>query len=107
MTDAPPDTRLCSRCHQADRLPHQRWCRACLTAYKRDRRARLRGEVTGADVPTPGQAEEAVTPAPPVVERPWVLCGLCGYADWFEHEPGVWRCRLDGRTPDVHHRPEG
>ena len=32
----------CSRCKVADRLPGQRNCRACLTTYQRERRARLR-----------------------------------------------------------------
>ena len=34
----------CSQCSRADRLPGQRWCRVCLTAYARDWRARRRLE---------------------------------------------------------------
>jgi hypothetical protein len=30
------------RCGDADRIMRQRWCRACLTAYARERRARFR-----------------------------------------------------------------
>jgi hypothetical protein len=102
MTDAqaPP---LCSRCHQAPRLTRQRWCRTCLTAYKRDRRARLQARGTGADGPTSGQAEEAVTHAPLLPETPLVLCFRCGYSQWREHVPGLWVCGLCGIPPAVHH----
>jgi hypothetical protein len=31
---------LCSKCHTAERIPGQRWCRECLTAYQRQRRER-------------------------------------------------------------------
>ena len=31
----------CSRCMRGERITGQRWCRACLTAYARERRARL------------------------------------------------------------------
>jgi hypothetical protein len=32
----------CSRCYRAEPLKGQRWCRSCLTAYQRERRARMR-----------------------------------------------------------------
>jgi hypothetical protein len=33
---------LCSRCQTAERIPGQRWCRECLTAYQRQRRHQAR-----------------------------------------------------------------
>jgi hypothetical protein len=36
------DPTLCTRCGLAAREPHQRWCRQCLTDYKRDRDERQR-----------------------------------------------------------------
>jgi hypothetical protein len=33
----------CSRCAKAERILGQRWCRSCLTAYQRERRAQGRG----------------------------------------------------------------
>src|SRR5689334_5005055 len=33
---------LCSKCHTANRVPGQRWCRECLTEYQRQRRQRTR-----------------------------------------------------------------
>jgi hypothetical protein len=30
----------CSRCSHPERIPRQRWCRKCLPAYARERRAR-------------------------------------------------------------------
>jgi hypothetical protein len=94
----PPDASsqpVCSRCHQAERLLGQRWCRRCLSAYKRAWKARQRA----ASAPT----WEPVPPAPVLPERPLVLCYLCGYAAWFEWTPGDWRCRLCGIPPAVHH----
>lgn len=35
---------LCSRCGERPRLARQRWCRACLTAAQRERRAARRAE---------------------------------------------------------------
>jgi len=32
----------CLRCGKVERIPGQRWCRACLTVYARERRARMR-----------------------------------------------------------------
>jgi hypothetical protein len=98
MTDAQASP-LCSRCGQAPRLPKQRWCRACLYAYKRDRRARLRA----LEEPT----WEPVIPAPVLaetpVEKPLVLCFRCGYSQWREHTPGLWVCGLCGIPPAVYH----
>jgi len=31
---------LCARCHAHRRMPKQRWCRACFTAYRRQQRAK-------------------------------------------------------------------
>lgn len=36
----------CTRCRTAPRLPQQRWCRACLTASQRQRRAVRRAQAT-------------------------------------------------------------
>lgn len=43
--------RLCTRCQHNSRLPGQRWCRQCLTASQRDRRAAQRA----------AQADDATT----------------------------------------------
>jgi hypothetical protein len=99
----PPETPLCSRCGQAPRRSGQRWCRECLATYKRARRARLRA---GAEL-----TWEPVSPAPVLaetpVERPLVLCYLCGTARWFEWVPNDWRCLLCGRAPAVVHPQPG
>jgi hypothetical protein len=46
---------------------------------------------------------ETVPPGPVVVEKPLVLCVLCGYSAWFEWTPNEWRCRLCGRAPALSH----
>src|SRR5919198_3252156 len=59
---------LCTRCRLAPRLAGQRWCRQCLTAAQRDRRATQRAaQIDDATVPvTPAaiQAMPHVTQAP-------------------------------------------
>ena len=42
---------LCKRCQNAPRLPGQRWCRACLTAAQRQRRAARRAAQAEASLP--------------------------------------------------------
>ena len=41
MTEA-----VCSHCQRAPRAPRQRWCRGCRALWKREERARRRGEQT-------------------------------------------------------------
>ena len=53
----------CSRCHQAPPLPGQTACRACLTAYQRERTARRAAQ----------QAAQPVAEAKPVVEGPTAM----------------------------------
>lgn len=94
-TDAVSDEKLCSRCQARPRLAGQRWCRACLTAYNRQRREERRASVTQVPVVT-----APVTPpgllvcgkeAPPgfpvgcdkpflprVTWRPFYCCNACG-----------------------------
>ena len=88
--DAPVDTRACGKCGLNARLPRQRWCRRCLTAYKVARYWRLRAV-------TPRTWEPVtVTPVATVVEMPVSLCGLCGAHRWFAWTVHVWRCEVCG-----------
>jgi hypothetical protein len=60
----------CSRCHKSERIPGQRWCRACLTAYQRERRAQGRGtghaepQTALTDVLRNNVSAPAIPPAP-------------------------------------------
>jgi hypothetical protein len=83
---------LCSKCGDEPRLAGQRWGRRCLTAYKRERQARLR-----AGAP---RRWEPVTPEPlEPVEQPRGLCFRCGYHQWHERAPGEWVCGLCAIPP--------
>ena len=58
-----------TRCRELPRLDGQRWCRLCLTASQRDRRAARRAEVPARLAVSEGTA--AATPAPrPLASRP-------------------------------------
>lgn len=50
------------------RLKGQRWCRGCFTAYRRQQRAKRRGDLPPPPVSTPGQDE---APLPPGLVRFW------------------------------------
>jgi hypothetical protein len=56
---------VCTRCQHAPRLPKQRWCRACLTAAQRQRRAdKHRGQVGGAFAPVTHAAMQEMSYVP-------------------------------------------
>jgi hypothetical protein len=61
---------MCSRCRKSERIPGQRWCRACLTAYQRERRAKSLGpdhaepQSALTDIPDNDFSAPAIPPAP-------------------------------------------
>ena len=52
---------LCTRCHAHRRMPKQRWCRACFTAYRRQQRAK----------PPTTSPDRQATPTGPLLTRFW------------------------------------
>jgi hypothetical protein len=90
-----PSPTVCTKCGAHPRVPKQRWCRPCLTAYKLARYWRLRAAATQTDAAT----AQVVTPAPLVAERPLCLCYRCGYGRWHERTIGDWVCALCGVPP--------
>jgi len=82
----------CSRCRERPRVLGQRWCRACLTAYAKKRRAKKRAAVTRSPLPRVIPAEvwcgQKAPPGfprgcgkpfrPPVGSAPIYCCNGCG-----------------------------
>src|SRR5436190_17085692 len=67
----------CSRCAQAPRLSGQRWCRKCLTAAQRERRATRRLD---AGEPVPDRGEPIpVTQAPATLPADPITIALAAY----------------------------
>jgi hypothetical protein len=119
---------LCSKCHTEERIPGQRWCRECLTAYQRNRRATLKaGRITAEQgdrdalktasviqlVVAQSVIREGVAPKPvtqlaptdrtkcvPVPRMRDALCPECNWSFATQRRPG-------GRNPEPHIVPRG
>jgi hypothetical protein len=112
---------LCTRCHTTPRLPKQRWCRQCLTATQRARRAAQRGaqaaDTSGsvthaAPQAMPGGVQEPPPAAPALLRRrqpprtaaEWHALGqlLSQYKQWNARIMGFLRNTCSCRAQHEH-----
>ena len=83
-------TPRCTRCEVNPRLPHQRWCRECLSHYQRQRRARQTATtVIQAEI----QAMPQVTPA----KAPVLSEAQRQALEEYQHAVHAWQIRRQPR----------